>query len=137
MMTAAERSLAYFHRKSRDPLFKAARAEKAREQRRERGLQRPGPKSAQAIYRFCKKFVIDDETGCWLWTGFIMDNGYGRFGSGGKRGQILLAHRFSYEHFVGKIPDDEELHHKCLTKRCVNPQHLRCLTHAVHMRLHR
>ena len=71
--------------------------------------------------------VID--TPCWLWTGG--DNGkcgYGNFWWDQNTRQ-KLAHRASYEFFVGAIPSGSGYHgtcvlHKCDTKKCVNPNHL-------------
>lgn len=60
-------------------------------------------------------------TGCWLWKGGIGDSGYGRFKVAGR---MWRAHRWSYEHHVGPIPDDLRVCHHCDTPACVNPEHL-------------
>ena len=63
--------------------------------------------------------------GCWLWTKSIDYGGYGRIG---QRGVNARAHRVSYEHFVGPIPDGLSLDHLCRNRRCVNPDHLEPVT---------
>lgn len=65
--------------------------------------------------------VVDPGTGCWLWTGGLDRHGYGRFGFGHKKWK---AHRASWEVFVGKIPDDMYMLHKCDNPQCIRPQHL-------------
>jgi hypothetical protein len=45
------------------------------------------------------------------------------------------VHRVSWLGFVGPIPDDLTVNHRCEVKRCVNPDHLELLTrpdHAAH-----
>lgn len=66
------------------------------------------------------QFVNKTDT-CWLWTGFCDKNGYGRFKDGdvGHR-----AHRWSYEHFVGPIPEGLQIDHLCRVTGCVRPDHL-------------
>ena len=39
------------------------------------------------------------------------------------KNKLILAHRFSYELFVSKIPDDKLILHKCDVRNCVNPDH--------------
>ena len=36
----------------------------------------------------------------------------------------VYAHRLSYEHFVGEIPDGLHLDHLCRNRTCCNPWHL-------------
>ena len=69
--------------------------------------------------RFMQK-VNKTET-CWLWTGALNSRGYGSFGVYGK---ATSAHRYSYEHFKGKIPEGMIVCHSCDVPACVNPDHL-------------
>lgn len=75
-----------------------------------------------AIDRFLCKVSYPDDTDCWLWTASKYYNGYGQFLNG--NGRKICAHRFSYENFVGPIPDGLQLDHLCAVRHCVNPQHL-------------
>lgn len=59
--------------------------------------------------------------GCWLWTGWVDGAGYARFTVNGKR---WLAHRWSYQHHRGPIPQGLVIDHLCRTPSCVNPSHL-------------
>lgn len=77
--------------------------------------------------RFAAKYHIDEETGCWLWTAYIPSSGYGHIGSPGE-GYPILAHRFSYEHFVGPIPEGMQVDHLCRVRHCINPAHLEAVS---------
>lgn len=79
-----------------------------------------------ALERFWAK-VKKTEGGCWLWIASCGYNGYGQFFP--VKGTRVYAHRFSYEIHKGEIPDNREVDHICNQRACVNPEHLRLLTH--------
>ena len=83
------------------------------------------------IERFKAKIEIGDNSECWNWTGTLNHSGYGEFildsrGEKQKRrkGNIVKAHRFSYETHIGRIPNGMMLRHTCHNRACVNPMHL-------------
>ena len=64
------------------------------------------------------------DTPCWLWMAGLFPAGYGSFWLIGKS---VVAHRASYEHFIGPLPPRKSLlwlDHACRVRRCVNPDHL-------------
>ena len=71
------------------------------------------------------RFLVDEETGCLLWTGACLPNGYGVVRVGGKQ---LYVHRFMWESAHGPIPKDKQIHHACRTRRCGNSSHLSLVT---------
>lgn len=73
--------------------------------------------------RFWSKVNMDQP--CWLWTGSLGDNGYGRFSDGER---LVVAHRWSYEMAKGPVPEGLDLDHLCRVRNCVNPDHLEPVT---------
>lgn len=67
------------------------------------------------------RYVVDEVTGCWQWTGTLMWTGYGQIG---RQGRNVAAHRAMWEHVRGPIPEGMQLDHLCHNRRCVNPAHL-------------
>lgn len=70
------------------------------------------------LERFEKRFIVDEDSGCWIWQGVLDKDGYGNFT------RNTRAHRWSYEAFIGPIPDDLVIDHLCRNRACVNPLHL-------------
>ena len=66
---------------------------------------------------------------CWIWTKGKTGSGYGAFCPGD--GDTVQAHRWSYEHSVGPIPEGLELDHLCRRPACVRPSHLDPVTGGV------
>jgi hypothetical protein len=67
------------------------------------------------------------ETGpeCWTWVGTLnRKNGYGHI----RDGAMKMAHRVSYELFVGPIPEGATIDHLCRNRLCVKPQHLEAVS---------
>lgn len=62
---------------------------------------------------------VRKERGCWLWTGAVR----GQYGGIGVEGRLYMAHRVSYEVFVGEIPEGMLVCHTCDVKLCINPAH--------------
>lgn len=81
-------------------------------------------KRSIAVDRFKKKISIL-ENGCWNWNASKIKNGYGEFWNGEIK---MLAHRWSYEYYVGVIPDGLEIDHLCRNRACVNFKHLEPVT---------
>lgn len=95
-----------------------------------------------------RRQVQVDPSGCWLWTGPLSRNGYPRHRAAPGK-PLEMAHRLSYETFVGPIPDGMFLDHRCHTeavergectaqtcphRRCVRPEHLEVVTAAENTR---
>ncbi|GAA1888085.1 hypothetical protein GCM10009837_07400 [Streptomyces durmitorensis] len=79
------------------------------------------------LERLREKIVVSS-AGCWLFTGRLSRDGYGRIYDEGKQRE---AYRVAYEQLIGLVPAGLELDHLCRVRRCVNPAHLEPVTPAV------
>lgn len=72
---------------------------------------------------------VEKSDGCWLWTGALTHDGYGRFRLPGGH---AMAHRWAYEQTIGPVPEGLVLDHVrargCTNRNCVRPDHLEPVT---------
>src|SRR5690349_17365403 len=83
-----------------------------------------GPKARALVDRFAEKIALAPN-GCIEWVAPLSDHGYGFMRlSLADGGGHVYAHRWSYEHHIGPIPEGMVLDHPCRNRACVNPAHL-------------
>lgn len=81
-------------------------------------------KSMTAYERMMKRVTIPkDTTKCWLWTGPVNNAGYGMLRGNDGYPKMTTVHRIAAQH-KGLDIKRKEVQHTCLTKNCVNPDHL-------------
>lgn len=71
------------------------------------------------------KIHVDEDSGCWLFTGALNSKGYGCITVDSRR---MLAHRAAYEALVGPIPEALSIDHLCFVKACCYPGHLEAVS---------
>lgn len=76
-------------------------------------------------------FFVNPITGCYEWSKSLQRNGYGQKRAFGK---MMPAHRASWIAFKGEIAEGFEVAHCCGVRNCVNPDHLKLITHSQNMR---
>lgn len=47
-------------------------------------------------------------------------------------GRLVMRHRWFWETYIGKIPDEYEINHLCKNRRCFNLDHLECIHGSEH-----
>jgi hypothetical protein len=72
------------------------------------------------IDRFHSRYVINSDTQCWEWTGFLNRDGYGQIKV---KGHSYLAHRLSAL-IYGLDMSKPVVRHMCNNPKCVNYEHL-------------
>lgn len=73
---------------------------------------------------------------CWEFTGTKQAEGYGRITLWDKRLKKTVshrAHRVAYTEWVGPIPEDHEVNHRCYNPPCINPKHLEAVPKKVNL----
>lgn len=94
------------------------------------GTTNPGPKAAPIAQRFWSRVCKGSANECWLWTGALAPDGYGRIGK-------QYAHRFSWSLHAGRpVPGGMVVDHICQTPACVNPGHLQAVTYSENIQNH-
>jgi hypothetical protein len=78
--------------------------------------------------RFNNKWHLNLETWCWEWQASKTPNGYGQISATCPTKARYLAHRLSYLHYKGEIPESMIIDHICHNRSCVNPDHLQVVT---------
>jgi hypothetical protein len=93
-------------------------------------VERPSQRTPEQ--RFWAK--VEKTDNCWLWTASInRGTGYGQFAR--RHGDMVDAHRYSYELAHRPVPDGYDVHHTCHVRDCVNPAHLEAVTRSENLRL--
>ena len=83
------------------------------------------------IDRLMNRVEMIPFSGCWIYMGALNQAGYGWIGAGSREVGVDRAHRVTYKHFKGKIPEGKEIDHLCRVRSCCNPEHLEAVTRQV------
>ena len=79
------------------------------------------------VDRLLERCTPEPNSGCWLLIAGARSV-YGHLGLGDGSVRSVLAHRLSWEAFVGPIPEGLVIDHLCRNTLCVNPVHLEPVT---------
>lgn len=84
------------------------------------------PRSINTLKNILSHTLRDEASGCLLYTRGLDKDGYPKISLQGKMG---LGSHFVFALSYGAIPEGYEVDHICHVRRCVEPTHLRLLTH--------
>lgn len=89
--------------------------------------------------RVMRNVVVDIRSRCWIWQRSINSAGYPAIQmrlEGYRHVVKVLAHRLSYHVFRRRPPKDRQIAHdyRCISRLCVNPEHLRATTQSANER---
>lgn len=76
--------------------------------------------------------IIDEDTGCWHWTGCLSNGKWPRVyapnhSKPGSPMEVQTGRRAVWHIVTGKaIPKDHRVHGRCTDPQCLNPEHMRC-----------
>src|SRR5215831_2145284 len=84
------------------------------------------PQGINTLQNIFSRTIRDDENGCLLFTGALDKDGYPRISLEGETG---LGSQVVFKLYYGAIPAGHEVDHICYVRCCVEPSHLRLLTH--------
>lgn len=77
---------------------------------------------------------IDARTGCWIWTGPVLNGPGGGYGLVWLHGKRVRVHRLAAHLWNGfDLKSDKLVLHSCDVKLCFNPEHLRAGTQLENM----
>ena len=98
-----------------------------------RQLQLRAASSSEDQLELLRGWCTVSEDGCWLWSGDVTYNGYGRVGF---YDEVLgsrkwFTHRLAFRLANGYLP--KTVHHKCANRLCCNPGHLQDVTRQENM----
>lgn len=97
---------------------------------KEEGVSIRALRGKTCLERFLDYAIVNSDPECWGWRGWINKRGYAYFHRRREDGSFITckAYRWSYEHYVGPIPEGMEIDHLCRNTGCVNPAHLEPVT---------
>lgn len=77
-----------------------------------------------AYERMMRRVIIpNNKDDCWLWCGPVNNAGYGMIRGDSGIPKMITVHRVAGKE-KGLDIENNEIQHTCLTKHCVNPNHL-------------